>query len=31
MPPSSLVNLCKFNVLRQRYDPGTRTTSFVAE
>jgi len=25
------VNLCKFNVLRLRYDPGTKTTSFVAE
>jgi hypothetical protein len=25
------VNLCKFNVLRLRYDSGTRTTSFVAE
>src|SRR5215207_7923510 len=25
------VNLCKFNVLRPRYDPGTKTTSFVAE
>jgi hypothetical protein len=25
------VNLCKFNVLRLRYDPGTKTTSFLAE
>jgi len=25
------VNLCKFNVLRLRYDPGTKTTSFIAE
>ena len=25
------VNLCRFNVLRLRYDPGTKTTSFVAE
>jgi hypothetical protein len=25
------VNLCKFNVLRLRYDSGTKTTSFVAE
>ena len=25
------VNLCKFNMLRLRYDPGTKTTSFVAE
>ncbi|MFT4116646.1 hypothetical protein [Bradyrhizobium sp.] len=25
------VNLCKFNVLRLRYDPGTKTTSFTAE
>lgn len=25
------VNLCKFNVLRLHYDPGTKTTSFVAE
>jgi hypothetical protein len=25
------VNLCKFNALRLRYDPGTKTTSFVAE
>ena len=25
------VNLCKFNVLRLRYDSGTKTTSFTAE
>ena len=25
------VNLCRFNVLRLRYDSGTKTTSFVAE
>jgi hypothetical protein len=25
------VDLCKFNVLRLRYDPGTKTTSFLAE
>src|ERR1700759_987227 len=25
------VNLCKFNVLRLRYDSGTKTTSFIAE
>jgi hypothetical protein len=25
------VDLCKFNVLRLRYDPGTYTTSFIAE
>src|SRR6266849_2341269 len=25
------VNLCKFNALRLRYDPGTKTTSFIAE
>jgi hypothetical protein len=25
------VNLCKFNVLRLRYDSGTKTTSFLAE
>jgi hypothetical protein len=25
------VDLCKFNVLRLRYDPGTNTTSFIAE
>ncbi|WP_338688300.1 hypothetical protein V5279_23565 [Bradyrhizobium sp. 26S5] len=25
------VNLCKLNVLRLRYDPGTKTTSFIAE
>src|SRR5882757_9802942 len=25
------VNLCKYNVLRLRYDHGTKTTSFVAE
>ena len=25
------VNLCKFTALRLRYDPGTKTTSFVAE
>jgi hypothetical protein len=25
------VDLCKFNVLRLRYDSGTKTTSFVAE
>ena len=25
------VNLCKFNVLRLRYDPSTKTTSFLAE
>jgi hypothetical protein len=25
------VDLCKFNVLRLRYDPGTKTTSFIAE
>jgi hypothetical protein len=25
------VNLCKFNVLRLRYDPGTKQTSFLAE
>src|ERR1700730_969046 len=25
------VDLCKFNVLRLRYDPGTHTTSFIAE
>jgi hypothetical protein len=25
------VNLCKFNVLRLRYDSGTKQTSFVAE
>jgi hypothetical protein len=25
------VNLCKFNVLRLRYDHGTKTTSFLAE
>jgi hypothetical protein len=25
------VDLCKFNVLRLRYDHGTKTTSFVAE
>lgn len=25
------VNLCRFNVLRLRYDPGTKTTSFIAE
>jgi len=24
------VDLCKFNVLRLRYDHGTRTTSFLA-
>jgi hypothetical protein len=25
------VNLCKFTALRLRYDPGTKTTSFLAE
>lgn len=25
------VNLCKMTALRLRYDPGTKTTSFVAE
>jgi hypothetical protein len=25
------VNLCKFTALRLRYDPGTKTTSFIAE
>ena len=25
------VDLCKFNVLRLRYDSGTKTTSFIAE
>jgi hypothetical protein len=25
------VNLCRFNVLRLRYDPATKTTSFLAE
>ena len=25
------VNLCRFNVLRLRYDSNTKTTSFVAE
>ena len=25
------VNLCKFTVLRLRYDSGTKTTSFIAE
>jgi hypothetical protein len=25
------VNLCRFNVLRLRYDSGTKTTSFIAE
>lgn len=25
------VNLCRFTALRLRYDPGTKTTSFVAE
>ena len=25
------VNLCRFNVLRLRYDPATKTTSFIAE
>jgi hypothetical protein len=25
------VNLCRFNVLRLRYDPGSKTTSFIAE
>ena len=25
------VNLCKLNVLRLRSDPGTKTTSFIAE
>jgi hypothetical protein len=25
------VNLCRFNVLRLRYDPGSKTTSFLAE
>ena len=25
------VNLCKFNVLRLRYDSGTKVTSFIAE
>jgi hypothetical protein len=25
------VDLCKFNVLRLRYDPGTKTSSFIAE
>jgi len=25
------VNLGKLNVLRLRYDPGTKTTSFIAE
>ncbi|WP_354220412.1 hypothetical protein [Bradyrhizobium sp. F1.4.3] len=23
--------ICKFNALRLRYDPGTKTTSFIAE
>jgi hypothetical protein len=25
------VDLCKFNVFRLRYDPGTKVTSFIAE
>jgi hypothetical protein len=25
------VNLCKFTALRLRYDPGIKTTSFLAE
>lgn len=25
------VNLCKFTALRLRYDPGAKTTSFLAE
>ncbi|MGY4312789.1 hypothetical protein ACVWW1_002092 [Bradyrhizobium sp. JR3.5] len=25
------VNLCKLNVLRLRYDPGTKTTSSIVE
>src|SRR5437016_4581091 len=29
--PWKNVNLCKFNVLRLRYDSGTKTTSFIAE
>ena len=28
---SGRTSICKFNVLRLRYDPGTKTTSFLAE